>query len=327
LSAPLGSPRIIVGNKGVGKTAIIERTFNANREQDIPSVLLRPDDIDLSKIGNASDVATVKKVLFEALVGAVAAQIGSKLKGLLDESTAELHKLAVKKGLKAADRVEKGLTLLSTIAKPLTQIDFNQLSQALSGGESQGRLYEALKQHLSSRTSLFVLLVDDTDQIASPDDLNHLNRIWGLLLAIRKLANDLPNIECLVTLRTEIWMRLQRDEKGQRDQVDHIRPLVVNLRAQDEHMARILDKRIFAAAAHIGHTGSAWEAFFESQEMVLPGSNEKRSWRSFLLKSSRERPRDLIQLVGSLIETAQRRRHIRITRSLSEYSHDPLHVE
>lgn len=306
VTAPQGSPRIVVGTKGVGKTALVERSHDANRAAGIPSLLLRPDDFDLSKISNATDIATTKKAMFEVLVSAIASEVGSKLAGLLSGGAAELHKEAVKKGAKSADRVEKALALLSAIAKPQTGIDFEQLAKSLSGGESHTRLLASLKQHLAARSTVVTLFFDDTDQVASPDDSNHLNRIWGLLLAIRKLANDMPSVACVVTLRTEVWGRLQRDERGQRDQIDHLRPLVVGLRAHDEHMVRILNRRL-ESASRVVNAGGSVEAFFENKEMVLPGSSEHRSWQSFLLKSARERPRDLIQLVGQLADLAVQR--------------------
>jgi hypothetical protein len=115
-------------------------------------------------------------------------------------------------------------------------------------------------------------------------------------------------------------MRLSRDERGQRDQIDHFRPLVVDLRATNELMHQILDRRIEAAALEV-HSGkwsfvrrerSAWQAFFEGETVMLPTSQETRSWSSFLIKSARERPRDIIQLVGKLADTAKKNGRERI---------------
>lgn len=130
VTAPLGNPRIVVGSKGVGKTAIVERSHSASQAQGVPSLLLRPEDFDLSKLSSSTYIASVKKLMFEALVSAVDAEVGTKLGGFLHGAAAELHKQAVKKGLKSADRVDKTLALLSAIAKPQTGIDFDQLARS-----------------------------------------------------------------------------------------------------------------------------------------------------------------------------------------------------
>jgi hypothetical protein len=46
LSCPSGSPRILVGNKGVGKTAVLEWVHAAATKQRCPVLFLRPDDLD-----------------------------------------------------------------------------------------------------------------------------------------------------------------------------------------------------------------------------------------------------------------------------------------
>ena len=56
--------------------------------------------------------------------------------------------------------------------------------------------------------------------------------------------------------------------------------------------------------------------------MRLPSSEETRTWSTFLLKSSRDRPRDLMQLVGMLVAHAMAEKHERIvsfSRSISEH--------
>jgi len=314
LAAPTGSPRLLVGNKGVGKTAILEWLFAAAKRRKIPAIFLRPDDLDLSPIAKTTDVSSIKRGMYECFLDAVATAIGQKLSGLLHGSAAELYNESVSRGARKEDWMSKLLTLLSRLSKPITQIDAKQLASDLAKQTlSRDQLAEVITRYLLSEKSLFLILVDDTDQVATLDDPQHLNRIWGLLLAVRKLTSTSPNIKCVVTLRTEVWMRLTRNERGQRDQVDHFRPLVMFLRAQEELIKSILKNRISLAANEDGYKGSRPELhFFDDEWMTLPMSNERRSWDQFLLKSSRERPRDMIQLVNHLATAAKTRRSIKI---------------
>lgn len=164
----------------------------------------------------------------------------------------------------------------------------------------------SVTQHLLSTGSILFLLIDDTDQVAPPADSSQLNRIWALLLAVRRLAGECLALRCIVSLRTEVWARLESESEGQRDQTDHLRGLVIPLRASDSLMERILLRRLTLAAEDIGKRNvDPHTVFFEHPKVRLPTSEELRPWDTFLIKSARERPRDAIQLVKILAERAK----------------------
>ena len=236
--------------------------------------------------------------------------------GLLTGDAAELHRLAVKTGAKKKDFVERLLPVLGAIATPVAGIDLGKLASALASGPG-GPLLPAVSGYLMAAKSVALLLIDDTDQLASPDDPDHLNRLWAFLLAVRRLSQEVPAVHPIVSLRSEVWLRLQRDERGQRDQIDHFRPLVVDLRSREEHLQRILTRRLECAAKELGSSG-VWGPFFDEQEVTLPLSSEKRPWHGFITKSSRERPRDVIQLVNKLATNAKQRGAARIGSSDAE---------
>lgn len=304
LSGPAGSPRILVGNKGVGKTAILEELESAARAQSIPALLIRPDDLNISPIASATDIGTIKRVLYTCLLHAIAVQIGRQLRGLLKGPAANLYDLATETGAREPDLFSKLTDLIAVLAKPVVGIDATKLAQDLGRRKPVPNLGEIIENYLSGQEKIFLLLIDDTDQVASPGTPDHLNRVWGLLLAVRKITQDDPSIRCYVSLRSEVWSRLARNDAGQRDQTDHIRPLIESLRASERYMLEIFNRRIALAAKKLGKA-SRMDLFFEDGQVILPTSEEKRNWETFLLKSSRERPRDLVQLVGHLARTAK----------------------
>src|SRR5690606_16086780 len=104
--------------------------------------------------------------------------------------------------------------------------------------------------HLLSKTeSLFLLMIDDTDQLASPDDKIQLNKIWAMILAVRRLAMECSSVRPILTLRASVWARLSHENAGQRDQVDHIRPLSIHLQSSDPIIVEIIEKRMAKANA------------------------------------------------------------------------------
>lgn len=111
VAIPDGSPRILVGPKGTGKTAILDRLSIAATSHGIPSLVLRPDDLDLSPIGGARDIATIKRVSYECLVAGVAVSVGRRLTGLLSGDSARLQQEAVRQGKTEPDFVQRVLGL------------------------------------------------------------------------------------------------------------------------------------------------------------------------------------------------------------------------
>ena len=306
LSIEEGTLRILVGNKGTGKTAILEWLNKVANNRNLPTLLLRPDDLDTRSIGAVTDIASLKRGFYESLVNAIAVSIGSRLKGYLKGDAATLYNAAMAKGAHDGDFITKFLPILTAISVPVAKINGVQLAKELSGTTSSPSLIKAINVNLLKKGSLFFLLIDDTDQVAAPDDPVQLNRIWALLLAVRRLAGECPFIRCVVSLRSEIWIRLVSESKGQRDQTDHMRDLVISLRASDELMEKILRRRLSLAAEDLGkHNVDPYPMFFKDTKVRLPTSEERRPWDAFILKSARERPRDAIQLVAKMASRAK----------------------
>lgn len=304
-----GGMRILVGNKGIGKSAVVEWINKIAKQHNLPSLLIRPDNIQSQNTPTSLDIGSLKGFYYNELLRSVAAQIGSQLSGLLKGSAAKLHTEAKKRGISEDDFVEKLLTLIGAISVPVTKIDGVKLSKDLAGNNSPDSLIRAINTQLLSSGSVFYLLIDDTDQLAAPDQPAHLNRIWALLLAVRRLTGECNSIRAIISLRSSVWTRLTSESQGQRDQTDHMRGFMVPLLADDTLMLTIIRKRLENAAkdAHHGKV-DPYSVFFDGTDVILPSSTETRPWSSFILKSARERPRDAIQLIKNMIDAAYKGR-------------------
>lgn len=310
-----GGVRLLVGNKGMGKSAIIERLLEVGQKKKMPCLLIRPEKIvaanSLQPISN--DVATLKAYYLAALSRAIGGEIGSKLKGLTTGANSSLYSEARRQGLADADVVQKTINLLTAISVPAAKFNAAALAKELTGPVAVPELIRAIGQNLLAKGSVFFLLLDDTDQIADPNIPGQLNRIWALILAVRSLVGDCPNVRAIITLRTEVWSRLKNEDKSQRDQTDHVRGLVIPLRAPDTLIEGIIRKRLQEAASQVGQRGfDPYKLFFHDDHIFLPGSDERRTWDSFIVKSARERPRDAIQLIKNMIDEARRNNNSRI---------------
>ncbi|MDR1994235.1 P-loop ATPase, Sll1717 family [Azonexus sp.] len=301
-----GGMRVLVGNKGIGKSAIVEWINKVAKARNLPCLLIRPDNISSRDTPTSPDIASLKRFYYEVLLRTVGAQIGSQLKGMLKGNAEKLHNEARQQGLVEDDFIQKSLQLISAVSVPAAKINGVQLAKELAGTNSPHALIKAIDLQLLSSDSVFYLLIDDTDQLAAPDQPAHLNRIWALLLAVRRLTGECSAVRAIVSLRSSVWTRLTSENQGQRDQTDHIRGLVIPLLADDNLMRGIINRRLEKAAKDAGKTRvDPYTVFFNGTTMTLPTSNEERPWDVFISKSARERPRDAIQLIKNMVDAAK----------------------
>ncbi|QRR35788.1 hypothetical protein JNX00_07965 [Hydrogenophaga sp. YM1] len=303
-----GGLRLLVGDKGLGKSALVEWIHKVATQKKLPSLLVRPEDIVNKDLPTSSDIASLKRYYYDLLLRTISAQIGRRLQGFLRGDAARLHIEAKQAGLTEDDFVQKSLSLISAVSLPVTKVNGVQLAKELSGKNSLTTLAGAINKQLLSSGSIFFIFIDDTDQLAAPDQPAHLNRLWGLILAMRKLVGECPAIRPIITLRTGVWSRLTTESQGQRDQTDHVRGYVIPLKVDDALIEGIVRKRLQRAAEDMDRRGvDPYTLFFDQPYMTLPNSDDRRSWDSFVTKSSRNRPRDAIQLIKNMIDCASTR--------------------
>ena len=304
LSPKPGNPLLLVGRKGTGKSAIIEFAMRLLDIENIPAVVLQPKDIPTSDLSDNDAMGDLRRKFYEILLSSVAAKLAEDARGLLTGDQATLYNHAVGSGQRKPDFLGQLARLLPQVAKPVAKVDLSSVLPSLTAA-AKGDLQDAIANSLiDKRLHVFI---DDTDQVANPDKPGHLNRIWGLILAARDLASKVPEVCILITLREEIWHRLQREGAAQRDQTDHFTNLVITMSSSDDHVKNIVDTRLRAAKSRLLSNEDLYDTFFDGLGAHAPHSPDFRSWEDLIVVRSRQRPRDAIQLIGSLADHALRK--------------------
>ncbi|WP_154662542.1 P-loop ATPase, Sll1717 family [Solimonas flava] len=311
---PAHSPLLLVGKKGTGKTALIDALASLLLPADIPLVKVTPGDMALADLATDAAVGEHMRVGYAALIGAVAKHLALRLQPLVRGKDKELLDHGLQTGIIRPDLISRLAVLLPRLAKPIAEIDLTEIDDGPSAPQLPA-LREAIVRKLSTSVGCLYLVLDDTDQVALPDRADHLNRIWGVLLAARKIAQDSERIRVLITLREEVWRRINREGAGQRDQADHFAPLVRRLGSSRQHLAAIVSKRLGEAARDAGRDDlNPFEVFFDGKTAYMPLSKEQSSWEDIIVSRSRERPRDAVQLIRSLAVKAKQRSAARINQ-------------
>jgi hypothetical protein len=319
LHAPFHSPVLLIGRKGTGKSALLKFIEFQAALSGVKALYLKPDNIPLlDGVGSATDTATIKRKAYEALLTSVCVKVGSEMRGMLHRKDKKLFDKAIIEGARSHDSVQACLHALVNVGSIVKGIDFTKLVPNTRDSSSLG-LRQALEANFSKAERAFFLLIDDVDQVASLVDQDHVNRIWGLILAAQRLTEELTNFKTIISLRTEVWTLLVNDKHGQRDQVDHVRPLIRRLDPDEEQIKAIVERRIEVARNQLGlpKYESPLMTFFEDCTVKLPTSEEaKRSWPDFLAKSSRGRPRDALQLLGILAKESRESGYQKIVQAI-----------
>ena len=329
INPPHASPRLLVGKKGSGKSAFMTVLQERLKSAGVPVVLIKPENMAIGEFFPDSAIGQLVKQATGALLDSIAGQLGGQLTGFLTSSDeAALSNYALKTGRKDKDFVQKSLQVLAPIGAALTKIDFQKMAKEFGSGTME-EIRRAILSNLGKSEKIFYLLLDDTDQVAAPNEPTHLNRIWAFILAARSICQQSNNIRCILTLRSEVWIRLERDFAGQRDQVDHFRNLVFWLNPGETDVGDIVERRLTLALREAEMpTTNLYNPFFEGQNVSIPTSAmETRSWRDFIVKRSRERPRDAVQLIALLVRTARQAKDEKINslhvgNSIAKYSEE-----
>ena len=305
-----GSPSVLVGRKGAGKSALFRYAKESLHHGGVPTLLLRPKDLRVSDFKDATSLGELTDKSESTILRAIASKIGSEYSGYLFGHEAELNKIALSEGKIAPDAVQVLKRILMPFGKAASDIDF----ESVTGGSIHGKseIKRVLKDAAEERKKLAYVFLDDTDQVADMASKDHLNRIWSLLLASRAITEEYPNIVISVSLRTEVWNRLMYDNSGQRDQTDHFRELVVNLQPTTSDIKKIIETRFRLASIKCGceRVDPNWHhPFFENPGGAnLPSNNplygKSSNWMDIIVGRSRQRPRDAIQFVSKMISRA-----------------------
>ena len=102
---PVGSPLLLVGKKGTGKSILIDFAMDLLTTKHVPAIKLRPKDLALDSIPENASSAQSHSHAYRVLIQAIASELGSKLTGVLSQSDIVLKDQAIAEGLNRPDLI------------------------------------------------------------------------------------------------------------------------------------------------------------------------------------------------------------------------------
>lgn len=300
---------ILLGNKGVGKSIfihVLHEAFLANNEL---SLLLTPDDLECDPILSRKTLADKKSAAYGQILKSIAGIIGkysSATEIAISSDVTALQKLAVKEGYAKSDLISKFATILSK-ATPYGG-KFAQAVLKEQGRElGKNNMESVINDYLIKRNKTVWLFIDDIDAAVAKNAKGSFDyaACWAIVSAAIELSEDIDTLKCVVSVRSDIWhlmTKVHRHGTERRDKLGNIQ----ELKFSENEIKSIFLRRINLAAKD-AKSQNGITTFFQQKEITLPGStSKKRSWDQWVAKVSRNKPRDLVKLVQSLIAAAKK---------------------
>lgn len=305
---------LLKSQKGIGKTFFIDEFCSSAISKNILTLKIRPEDFDMEKISSGTSIAAKSKAAYDYLVKAISIKIGEAisdegLTGIEYNNLLEVYKNSDTYIPSLAEKSLRALRHIPIDAYQKIVTGISKISDELfRPTEATKVLSEDIAKYISEKDKEIYVFIDDIDNARNFTSVlgqGKFEDCWAIVSAAFDLATKVTNIKCVVSIRDDIWLTIKNLRIGT-DKTDKIN-CIVNLTCDDTDIYNILNKRLLLAKGLVLNSQSnAIDTFFSEDKITLPGhKGEQRAWSTWLCKQSRNRPRDLVQLVEMLIREAR----------------------
>ena len=175
--------RIVVGHKGIGKSALFKYAQLEFKNKDIITISLTPDDIIDLEDNNADFLKQIK----------------SWKSGLSEIITNKVLSQFIDKKNITHGSVDTIISIVSKILKQKSEIDINDEKRVLLNNFIQ--------------TQRIVVFIDDLDRGWEGKN-EDIRRISALLNAVRDLARENESINFKISLRTDVYYQYRTSDES-----------------------------------------------------------------------------------------------------------------
>lgn len=305
--------RILVGHKGVGKSALLRFSFDEDVKNGVLSVFLKPDDLsDLLKVAGNTDINT-----------------------LIDAWKTGIRKAVAEKAIEnltngAIDRIDQ--SVISFGARKLTSVlkDAFSLYKPDILAAAQSSIYENFLNN--SRVNVYI---DDIDRgwSARPQDIVNLS---ALLNALKDISGRDSAIQCRIALRSDVYFLVRTSDES----TDKIEQDIVRLFWNNDEILRLMAYRIATYLqlpfkreniAQLSQNQITKQILCHVMETKFQGRGkwENENIHRVIMSLCRARPRDLVKLLHGAARNASARNGNKIitqdfTKCFEAYSSERL---
>lgn len=286
LRAPLPL-RILVGHKGVGKSALLKRAFLDDVEKKILAVEIKPNDISELMISPSGESFIQKIERWKSGIRRIVAEkaVSSLIEDGYESAVGEA-------GKKIGSSTTKFVRQILEIWKP-------KINDAVNLAVANSFL----------ETGLIRIYIDDVDRgwSASREDISNIS---ALINAVRDLCNADRNFQFRIALRTDVYFLVRTSDES----TDKIEQDIIRLQWTNDDILRMISLRIityfkiplYNDLSSLSQARISRDILSKVMDPVFHG---KGLWSEVpvsvpLMSLCRKRPRDLVKLLHGAARTA-----------------------
>ncbi len=280
--------RILVGHKGIGKSALLRRAYIDDEENLRLSVWIRPNDL-IAHVGNA-DKSEFNQLIENWKLGLVSAIIHKAISRITNSGDSNQNAQIAKKSM---GYVIESIKIALENIRPSIMDDLKR------------RVVERFLQDRSIN-----VYIDDIDRGWDASE-SSIRNISALLNAIRDLSGSDSRIKFRIGLRTDVYYLVRTSDES----TDKIERHVIWLSWTNHEILSVIAKRVLTffdgecdqeAILRMNQTDISKNILSKIMDPNFGGRGHwsNRPIHNVLLSLTRRRPRDLIKLMHSAARNA-----------------------
>ncbi len=299
--------KILLAPKGVGKSLLLYVLHESLLAKGEISLVLTPKDINCQNIYEKKTVADKISEGYRQVLISIGATIGNYMGTIVsNDESVNLLKLSIDEGLSRPDIVSRFSSFLTEITPKGKKIA--EAAKKIQNLSTNTKIIKSdIVKVLSKNEKNLWLFIDDIDQASISKQTGGFDysTCWALVSAAMDLANDFENVRCLISIRHDIWHTMTVAKKLGSERLDKItKPFLLSY--NEKELEEIFLQRVFLANKELDVNNRSVLTFFEKESLSLPGKERlERLWSTWIAKTSRNRPRDLVHLIQFLIDECE----------------------
>lgn len=297
---------IVIGFKGVGKSATLKFAHEEDKERNKWSIWIRPDDVSelYNKINAEDNTLNLITLWKKGIARLVACKIAEEWKITVSSDAEHVLSWAESSGYKSKDLISQLASRFSAAFKKDGEVGVRGVREEEKESLGEHHILKRIAEDKFLR-----LYIDDLDRGWEATELDK-KRLAALIYALGDLTSDIEGLQARISLRTDVYGLI----RSTKEFTDKFESAEVWCSWDNSGILKALIKRIYShfnieiqeidfkdkSQAEIAEY---LHPIFETSFVDTKNWNRKPTYR-VLMSLIRRRPRDLVKLVNMAAQCA-----------------------
>lgn len=291
---------IVIGFKGVGKSATLKFAYGEDKEKNKPSIWIRPDDVSelYNRINAEDNILNLITLWKKGIARLVACKIAEDWKITVSSDAEHILSWAESAGYKSKDLISQLASRFSAVLKEGGEIGVRSVREEEKDALGEHHILKRINENRFLR-----IYIDDLDRGWEATELDK-KRLAALIYALGDLTSDIEGLQARISLRTDVYSLI----RSTKEFTDKFESAEVWCSWDNAGILKALIKRIYShfnidieesdlEEKSQAEIASLLHPIFETAFSDTANWSGKPTYR-VLMSLIRRRPRDLVKLVN-----------------------------